>query len=193
MRRSGFSLIMVLIVLMVGSAFVFTALYMVENFHSSSSRSVRRMELYSLAMSELEGAKGWLGQETESKPYPLGEYNDKYVSAWDEKPADDVPFDSLVALENGIPMVRDRISGIFTSRTVIYDLVYKSNLGYVKGVPQGEEGVSHKVFEGESESEVNYYGSQGPERLVYLIRTTVSDDQGRSVTLEQTVSRSNIQ
>ncbi|WP_159448164.1 hypothetical protein [Dethiosulfovibrio salsuginis] len=178
---------MVLIVLMVGSAFVFTALYMVENFHSSSSRSVRRMELYSLAMSELEGAKGWLGQETESKPYPVGKYNDKYVPAWDEKPADGVPFDSLVVLKNGSPVVRDRTSGIFTSRTVIYDLVYKSNLGYVKVVPQGEEGVFYGDVGGESEKEENYKGEEISNLLVYLIRTTVSDDQGRSITLEQRI------
>ncbi len=189
MRRSGFSLIMVLIVLMVGSAFVFTALYMVENFHSSSSRSVRRMELYSLAMSELEGAKGWLGQETGAKPYPVGKYNDEYVPAWDEKPTDGVPFDSLVALENGNPMFRDRTSGIFTSRTVIYDLVYKSNLAYVKGLPQGEEGVFYGDVDGESGKEENYKGEESSNLLVYLIRTTVSDDLGRSITLEQRIPK----
>ena len=189
MKRSGFSLIMVLIILMVGSAFIFAALYMVENFHSSSSKSVRRMELYSLAMSELEAAKGWLGQEAAAKPYPVGKYNDNYVPTWDERPNDGVPFDSLVVLKNGSPVVRDVTSGVLSSRTVIYDLVYKSNLGHVKGLPQGEQGKSHKVEEGDSEKEANYYGNNELDRLVYLIRTTVSDDQGRSITLEQKVAK----
>lgn len=193
MRRSGFSLIMVLIVLMMGSIFVSTALYLVENFHSSSSKSVRRMELYSMAMSELESAKAKLDLELMGRPYPLGKYSNGNVPSWDEISNDGIPFDALVARKGGAAgsaMVYDRTAGNLTAKTIIYDLVYpNSSLGNQDGLPPRRSGKLHISPEGSSEAEDNYDGSENRDLLIYLVRTNVMDHEGRSITVEQTVER----
>ncbi|MCF4150386.1 hypothetical protein L2W58_01015 [Dethiosulfovibrio sp. F2B] len=190
MRRSGFSLVLVLIVLTVGSAFVFASLYIVENFHRSSSRSIRRMEMYSMAVSEIEHMKAWLTLELEDKPFPLMKYHGGYFSSWDEDPDDGVSFDVLLARVDDFPMIRDGSTGNLTSKTAVYDLVYRdSGLAYIAGLPPRRSGELHVASEGESEKEENYGGNV--EGLsVYLVRTTVRDDQGFHITLEQTVEKS---
>ncbi|EFC92293.1 hypothetical protein Dpep_2271 [Dethiosulfovibrio peptidovorans DSM 11002] len=189
MRRAGFSLVLVLIVLTVGSAFVFTAFYLVENFHMNSSMSIRRMKLYSMAVSEMESMKAWLETELEESPFPLMKYHGVYFASWDEDPDDEMPFDVLIARVGGSAMVRDRSANGLNARTIVYDLVYKNNgLGYQNGLPSRRSSKLDSSSEGMSEREENY-GQSGEELLIYLVRTTVKDDQGGSITLEQTVER----
>ncbi|PIE54977.1 MAG: hypothetical protein CSA35_03700 [Dethiosulfovibrio peptidovorans] len=188
MRRPGLALPMVLVLLLVGSALVGTAFYLVDLRSSSTIRELRRMDAYSLGLSEIERMVARLNTELDAGRVPRNKEGDGFVSQWDDT-SDDVPFDVLAARISGDMAVTRTNSQKNSALTVLYDLVYRHNgLTPLPNIPPQYQDLTQPQPPGFSVVAQNQ-AQLGQRRLTYMVRTRVDDGEGHVVTLEQVIQR----
>jgi len=205
-KRHAIALPLVLVIVLVGGAFVAAAFYITENYYSSSKQTVTSTRLYNAAVSGIEEGKGWIYEKMKSG----------HIPRWTDKDGDgmlssaDKPAGATYTYEALVAKVSSTDEGVFDMTTedgiklhiVVYDLAYephsdllKDDYDYEKGFPprirpQLEEGSyvvrpSYAVTGrgGGSTGE----GAPGSDIGVYLIRCTATY-KDRTSTAEQAVA-----
>jgi hypothetical protein len=190
-NRRAIALPLVLVVLLVGGAFVAAALYMTENYYSSARQMVTGTRLYNAAVSGIEIGKAWIYENVKSGKIPH----------WEDKDGDGILSYVYEALLAKIGMAD---SGVFEEITedgiklhiVVYDLVYEPDpdLNYERGFPPRIRPQVDDIsaVTGPSYPSANRVGS-GVERTmeegdmaIYLIRC-IATYKDRTITVEQAV------
>lgn len=187
--RSGFSLVLVLVILLMASVFISVSFYLVENYTSVSFKQTIRLDTYNLAISGLEKMKAELEDQLNQGNLPVAKSSvNGWVSSSDLNGTYD--FDGLIAATSDWEgSFSGDISG-YSVQALVYDLTYKTNdIEYSEGIPPQYESTVTNDSEGTSEKEENYDGSGGTKILSYMIRCTVTDKEGRSKTVEQVIRR----
>ena len=209
MRRPGFSLALVMLVLLAGIALVGAAFTVGTNLFSTTQGGIQQEQLYNAAQAGITRGEAWILAQTSAGKFP------RYQASADLSPAGmgvsvdlggrTVPFGNLVAHENngsGAPGIFAFTQEGCEVLCVVYQTNYPVTPVYVPGIPPKLGSVSALVAKSDdvtlqpsNPTSAGGVGSSGAGSLAgdlpsYVLRSTASkrsflQGETRSVILEE--------
>jgi hypothetical protein len=139
MRRPGFALPTVLVIMLAGLGLVTTAFFLANNLFSTTQSVVQQKKLYISAQSGISAAEAWLLANTTDKSFPdydlAADLSASGVVSSKTIKGISVPFGNLVAVASGDQGVFRFEQEGTTVTTFIYRVDYPNVPSYTTGIP----------------------------------------------------------